>query len=970
MTVFITYTFAFHFTIFAWIQLQLSQTTISKSLYLSKTSGRDDGNCTIDADPCKTWDYVTSRWLTNSHTEKSFTLWIDRGVYPVHQRLVINKSDHDWSAATYQIIGRGSEEIKQRSTNISNSTVLKTHLSTTDDLLTLIGKITLQICCLTIFPTVKNNSSSVLAVFHLVYGDSIKVTDVGLNGNVFGRWTNNTANSVTVQFSRVSQFDGDVHNIGSQEIYFENIQLLNVYSDDLYIFEFYHNDYYNICLSNIELNGLHGDNFFEFDSNNYSIVSMDNININSKGLNVNGRILYYWLNYGSQLIIRDSIFTNIIFSSIYATAFDFYSNNNMVKLFNVSFENVTWYDYIYDYNSPKYGLIYIHDRSNISINQCRFENNNAFLSLIHCATDSYCNITLRNCLFKNNTGYKYEIGRNNNRLFRFDANANAQALFENNTFDIQPQFTYDLTSSITVEGTMILNSSNKFDDNNDSDNNTNAYNYNYLSTVGTDSNDCSNPRYPCATWKHLTNMTPYDFDFKSDSTYLWYFDVGEYSIDDSLYIRLDSSVNSTTFTMTGQGNDQTMLEVVGWGITVFSGSGTSLVTDAAINIEQLKYIPLNVYYGRLAYFSYIPRVKLSNIDVDGSQIASMSTVSWLYDMIYVASVDVFIASCINVYDMNRRDGYADYSFRISSTNSIIFSDITYLFSENALEMDSDYVGYFIYLLRNDNSVAHFTNIAASNYYLKYGFYIVDNDNSNFTLANVALTSISGEYLFYIYSNYGQTLHLDSLTVNGKIDGSVVYFGNNYGELIVKNSNLSDIFVASTGMVFEFISGLADNITFENVIFSNMETKNYGYGLIHISSSFNVMISNCTFVNNKNFAGIIHCSESSHCNVSITNSVMQGNDGLCFDGVSLLNGIYLENGTQGYLTITNSLFIGIPWIYNDSSTIMTIDDATYSMMIDTTTNNTDGDLLCASTLFILITSNMYVNAVIVSGCLSF
>ena len=137
----------------------------------------------------------------------------------------------------------------------------------------------------------------------------------------------------------------------------------------------------------------------------------------------------------------------------------------------------------------------------------------------------------------------------------------------------------------------------------------------------------------------------------------------------------------------------------------------------------------------------------------------------------------------------------------------------------------------------------------------------------------------------------------------------------------------------------------------------MDTNNPRNGLIFINSYFDVIIDNCTFLNNSNFAGIIHCDSSSYCNVVITNSKFENNDGLCGTGESVLNGIHLADGAYGTITIEKSLFVGFPWIYNDSTSIVTMDNYTQSMMIDTNISNSD--INCPSTASIFVSNNRFV-----------
>ena len=127
----------------------------------------------------------------------------------------------------------------------------------------------------------------------------------------------------------------------------------------------------------------------------------------------------------------------------------------------------------------------------------------------------------------------------------------------------------------------------------------------------------------------------------------------------------------------------------------------------------------------------------------------------------------------------------------------------------------------------------------------------------------------------------------------------------------------------------------------------------------INSYFDIIIDNCTFIDNKNFAALIHCDTSSYCDVTIKNSVFERNDGLCGDGQNIENGIYAASGAYGTISIESSMFIGIPWIGADSTSTITIDNETQSMISDTMVNGTNRDLICSQQLQVFVSNNRYV-----------
>ena len=143
-------------------------------------------------------------------------------------------------------------------------------------------------------------------------------------------------------------------------------------------------------------------------------------------------------------------------------------------------------------------------------------------------------------------------------------------------------------------------------------------------------------------------------------------------------------------------------------------------------------------------------------------------------------------------------------------------------------------------------------------------------------------------------------------------------------------------------------------TFKNVALINRQNNkdNNYYGLIFVDTyDFNIIIDSSQFVNT-NFAGIIHCNVSSNCTILIKNSTFFLKNELCADNEDVINGMYLANGANGDVTIENSLFVGILWIYNGSTSTVSIDSVT--VMIDSNSNSE-----CSKRLDVFVSKEMYV-----------
>ena len=272
------------------------------------------------------------------------------------------------------------------------------------------------------------NSDSYL--FELQYADSITFN------NILVTMTNNNSNSI--RFGWFDDTDGD--------IYLSNIVITN-YST-LSLFYFRDNNYVNTHLTNIMLDNVSGGTFFRFLSQYYDNITMENIIVDGNGNILTNNFLCYSRNYYGSLTIKDSSFRNFIFSSS-AIGFNFDSlyYTAEIRIFNVTFSNLVARSSNYGYS---YGIIYVDDEFFINIDNCTFENNTNFISLIYCDSYSYCNINIKNSHFANNDGFCLGERKLINGIF-LGSNANGYVTIRNTVFVGYPYIKYDSTSSFFMD---------------------------------------------------------------------------------------------------------------------------------------------------------------------------------------------------------------------------------------------------------------------------------------------------------------------------------------------------------------------------------------------------------------------------------------------------------------------------------------------------------------------------------------
>ena len=80
---------------------------------------------------------------------------------------------------------------------------------------------------------------------------------------------------------------------------------------------------------------------------------------------------------------------------------------------------------------------------------------------------------------------------------------------------------------------------------------------------------------------------------------------------------------------------------------------------------------------------------------------------------------------------------------------------------------------------------------------------------------------------------------------------------------------------------------------------------------------NVLISNLT-----NFVSIIHCAGA--CDITVKNSVWENNEGQCYNGEAVRNGIFLVDDAGATVQFINTTLYGSPWKKYDSTSTITFD----------------------------------------------
>ena len=422
----------------------------SSSLYLSSTSGTDNGTCTNKTKPCKTWDYVSLLFDTGDK------LYIENGVYSASSNSSISKTSS--GASTIDIIGESSE-----STKIHYISSDSTFISSSYNKTVVLRNFSLLL---------QYGVDSRLGYFYYddaVVLDTINVNGIGSDGYgsydlVYSYATDNFtakniifydidnsnipfhlfeiwyADSIILENMMVINTDGD--------FYLQNIKINDYYST--YLFSFRDSDYYDIYLTNITLNNVYGATLFWFYGNYYTNTYMDKILADGHGNYLTISLVYYDYNYGIvwsyvSLEITDSKFSNYVFSSSSTSGIYLYRQPAEVIIRNVSFINITAYDSV----GSGRGLIYVAHSHKVIIDECTFENNTNFVGLVHCIILSYCKVDIRNSVFNANL-IKKDCGNGEqlqaNSGVYLENRAYGEVNISNNWFDGNPTIIYDSRS--------------------------------------------------------------------------------------------------------------------------------------------------------------------------------------------------------------------------------------------------------------------------------------------------------------------------------------------------------------------------------------------------------------------------------------------------------------------------------------------------------------------------------------------
>ena len=440
----------------------------------------------------------------------------------------------------------------------------------------------------------------------------------------------------------------------------------------------------------------------------------------------------------------------------------------------------------------------------------------------------------------------------------------------------------------------------------------------YLSNNGTNdsSNDCTDSNNPCTLWSQITGqITSGDIVF---------IDKGNYDAPISLDIDSSSGWTFENYTIIGSGTKNTVIEFSDQYETLFNFDGSSA------NVSNFKTYDLTYYpvYGstqEFGYFEYMTMVDIRNITMD--DIAKRTNYSWHYDLIGCYYVDSMIVENVQIKDLSvGLFMYARYHTHIAVKN-IMF----------ATTNDTAAISMFLFVYADDSDV-RIENVVVRDYYLNGGVSLFFDDHSNVSLNNITFNGVSGDKFFYFDSCYNVTMTMSGITIkNSEIDDTLMHIRSSRGNesILIEHSVIDSLLVNSDAVAFDFESYSYSRegtsiIIFNNVTFSNIESTN-SYGLIYIYDDFNVEINNCTFENNTNFVSI-YCDSYSYCNVVIKNSFFVNNDGLCLDDIRFTNGILLNDNAHASVSIINTVFVGYPYFEYDSTSNVSIDSNTYSMMV--------------------------------------
>ena len=919
--------------------------------YLSESGSDDNGNnnCRQASNPCGTWDHASS--LLKSHYNR---LYISSGFYNAYEQIDLS------NGSNIKIFGEYGPDTIVYFTNSYGSLFYSSqgYYGTGIDP-------SLYLSNMTYFPKYGNQR-----LVYFYYGDSLEMNDIIVNGSGISSYYSSSNNLVycfelddiivqnvqivdmttrnsflfqsryadSIRFDNIFVttttdpfvYSGNNSNYSSKsiqfgffddtdgDIYLSNIALSNCVTSNTFYFS--DNDYVSTFLTNITLDDVYGGTFFTFSSQIGANVIMDNINVNGNGNELTNDILYYSYNYYGSFTIKDSSFSNFIFgSAAIGFNFDYLSDNTP----DITISNVTFSNLLAISNNYQYGIIYIDDSFSISINGCTFENNTNFATIVQCSQGSYCSVNVTNNIFIDNmvegTCYNDEPIISG---FYLPNDAYGSMTITNNMFDLPPIMIFDNTSEVVFDNNEILLSFNdsmiEFDC-------ASSERLLYLSNNGTYNNgsNCTDVDNPCTLWSQIQR------EISSGDTV--FIDKGTYYASSGLDIDLNSGgglyFDVQNYAIIGSGLEKTVIEFSDYSDILFYFNGRS-ANEFNVEVSSLTYYPIYGGTPRFGYFYYMTMVNISDIIMNG-----IATSSWYYNLIAGYYTDSIVAENIKIEDFIALSQFF-YAWRFTY---ISVNNVEFMMSLPSTTANGTSIAMFRFS-DGDYGDVRIENVGVSGYYLSSGFYFSSIDYSDMYMNNIMFDGVSGDTFFYFYSCSNATVTMNEIGINnGDVDDKLMYIYYNNGiNILIENSVISDLLLNSKAVGFylgsaSYFQDASNIIIFNDVSFSNIKSTN-SYGLIYIYDNFDVEINNCLFENNTNFKSLIHCDSDSQCNINIKNSSFVNNNGLCLGKTRITNGILLAKNANGSVNISNSVFIGYPYIEYDSTSNVNIDSYTYSMMI--------------------------------------
>ena len=449
----------------------------------------------------------------------------------------------------------------------------------------------------------------------------------------------------------------------------------------------------------------------------------------------------------------------------------------------------------------------------------------------------------------------------------------------------------------------------------------------HLSKAGSDgngTNNCQQGYDPCESWDHACSLLNSQYN-------RLYISSGFYDAYDQIRLSNDSNIK-----IFGEYAPDTVIYYTGSYGTLFYSYNEH---DTSLYLTNITYFPEYGATQRLVYFYYGVSLEMNDIIINGNNSNNSNYFYYSsYDIVHCYDVDDVIVQNVTIVDIT--NSYS-YLFELQYADSIRFNNILVTGTGNS-NSSSIRFGWF----DDTNDDVYLSNIIISNYGTSNTFYFRDNHYVSTYLTNIMLNDVYGGTFFTFYSQSYANITMENIVVNGNdntLTNAFLYYSYNYyGSLTIKDSRFSNFIFDSfaIGFNFDFLYATAE-ITIFSVTFSNLvaSSSSYESGIIYIDDAFSIRIDNCTFENNTNFLSLIYCDSYSNCNINIENSHFTNNNGLCLGKTRLTNGIWLASNANGRVTISNTVFVGYPYIEHDSTSSFSMDNNTYSMVIDV--NGTNG-----------------------------